>query len=372
MLDVKCKACGKRYNYHECGCCPSCGAYNRPPRREQVTAEGDVYHVTDSDYRDKDKRTETQGHKVCFEKKVCYEDQAHTSTDYSHPSAYYDGYEDFEDETTDYEEAMEERFEAAAQTSEARFDHAASRFDDADPGHSHARTVNVDVDELGQKLGQTFDGLMGNLKKSTHKSYTQKTGSRSSESGGKVVRVVVKIVVAIIILNVIFGVLSSVMAAFSNGLVEDFFQEVVTPDREPAIPEEFADIYDDMEWIGESMSLLNNEAVYSASQGDPFVIGGSVGAVSDYLMESGEDAYGWGQIVTVELQWMEGDPVEPVLMSGGGSHDWESNYYWEMDEDEDGMTYQFLIDSEDEDVALKVVFEDYSADPSQEVQIDLQ
>lgn len=230
----------------------------------------------------------------------------------------------------------------------------------------------MDVDELGQKLGQTFDGLMDNLKKSTHKSYTQKTGSRSSESGAKVVKIVVKIVVAIIILNVVFGVLSSVMSAFSSGLIDDFFQEVVTPEPEPAIPEEFADIYDNMEWIGESMSLLSNEAVYSVSQGDPFVIGGSVGTVGDYRMESGEDAYGWGQIVTVEIQWMEGDPVEPVLMTGSGSYDWDSNYYWEMDEDEDGMTYQFLIDSEDGDVALKVVFEDYSADPSQEIQIDLQ
>ena len=36
MATVHCKACGKSYSYEENGCCPSCGAYNRPPRRETV------------------------------------------------------------------------------------------------------------------------------------------------------------------------------------------------------------------------------------------------------------------------------------------------------------------------------------------------
>ena len=36
MATVHCKACGKSYNYEKNGCCPECGAYNRPPRREQV------------------------------------------------------------------------------------------------------------------------------------------------------------------------------------------------------------------------------------------------------------------------------------------------------------------------------------------------
>lgn len=31
MATVHCKACGKSYNYEKNGCCPECGAYNRPP-----------------------------------------------------------------------------------------------------------------------------------------------------------------------------------------------------------------------------------------------------------------------------------------------------------------------------------------------------
>ena len=39
MATIHCKACGKSYNYEKNGCCPECGAYNRPPRREQVYAD---------------------------------------------------------------------------------------------------------------------------------------------------------------------------------------------------------------------------------------------------------------------------------------------------------------------------------------------
>lgn len=47
MATVHCKACGKSYSYEENGCCPSCGAYNRPPRRETVEADGTVHHLDD-------------------------------------------------------------------------------------------------------------------------------------------------------------------------------------------------------------------------------------------------------------------------------------------------------------------------------------
>lgn len=46
MAMVQCKACGKIYDYEKNGCCPSCGAYNRPPRRERVDADGTVHHLT--------------------------------------------------------------------------------------------------------------------------------------------------------------------------------------------------------------------------------------------------------------------------------------------------------------------------------------
>ena len=77
MAMVQCKACGKSYNYEKNGCCPECGAYNRPPRRERVDADGTVHHLTGQE-----RRSVPRGGKVCFEKKechekkVCFEDQA--------------------------------------------------------------------------------------------------------------------------------------------------------------------------------------------------------------------------------------------------------------------------------------------------------
>lgn len=62
MPTIRCSACGKHYDYRQEGCCPRCGAYNRPPRREWVEADGSVHHGTPSE-------------KVCYEKKVCFEEQ---------------------------------------------------------------------------------------------------------------------------------------------------------------------------------------------------------------------------------------------------------------------------------------------------------
>ena len=78
MATIHCKACGAMYRYEKEGCCPNCGAYNRPPKRERVNADGTVQHMTDAAY---ERRQHAQG-KVCFEEKecheekVCYEDQA--------------------------------------------------------------------------------------------------------------------------------------------------------------------------------------------------------------------------------------------------------------------------------------------------------
>ncbi len=36
MSDIKCKACGRRYNYRESDLCPHCGAYNKPTSRLRV------------------------------------------------------------------------------------------------------------------------------------------------------------------------------------------------------------------------------------------------------------------------------------------------------------------------------------------------
>ena len=77
MVLVKCKACSKRYDYHRHGCCPACGAYNRPPQRDRVGADGVVHHMSDADFLDNThRRRRSQSGKVCFEQDVCFEEQA--------------------------------------------------------------------------------------------------------------------------------------------------------------------------------------------------------------------------------------------------------------------------------------------------------
>ena len=41
MANIKCKACGRRYSYHESDLCPNCGAYNRPSSRLRVDFDKD-------------------------------------------------------------------------------------------------------------------------------------------------------------------------------------------------------------------------------------------------------------------------------------------------------------------------------------------
>lgn len=77
MVLIKCKACGKRYDYHEHGCCPGCGAFNRAPRRNRVDADGTVHHLSDVDFLENtEARRRSQSGKVCFEREECHEDQA--------------------------------------------------------------------------------------------------------------------------------------------------------------------------------------------------------------------------------------------------------------------------------------------------------
>lgn len=60
MLRVKCRGCGKIYDYSKDEICPSCGAYNRPPHRGVVDADGTVRFV---------------GEKACYEEKVCFDEK---------------------------------------------------------------------------------------------------------------------------------------------------------------------------------------------------------------------------------------------------------------------------------------------------------
>lgn len=79
MANIKCKACGKRYDYYEHGCCPDCGAYNRPPRRNRVDVDGTVHHLNDSEFFDDSAARRRQSGKVCFEREECHEDKVRRS-----------------------------------------------------------------------------------------------------------------------------------------------------------------------------------------------------------------------------------------------------------------------------------------------------
>ena len=79
MANIKCKACGKRYDYYEHGCCPECGAYNRPPQRDRVDVDGTVHHLNDSEFFDDSAARRRQSGKVCFEREECHEDQVRHS-----------------------------------------------------------------------------------------------------------------------------------------------------------------------------------------------------------------------------------------------------------------------------------------------------
>lgn len=75
MPNIRCKTCGRTYSYEKQGMCPKCGAYNRPPRRERIDPDGSIHYLDD--------RSAITGaapnhprDKVCYEKKVCYEEQA--------------------------------------------------------------------------------------------------------------------------------------------------------------------------------------------------------------------------------------------------------------------------------------------------------
>ena len=67
MATLRCKSCGRVYNYEKNGTCPKCGAYNRPPRKEIVEPDGTIHYVT----------TEN---KVCYEEKECHEEVVRQET----------------------------------------------------------------------------------------------------------------------------------------------------------------------------------------------------------------------------------------------------------------------------------------------------
>ncbi len=67
MANIRCKVCGKTYNYEQEGMCPKCGAYNRPPRRERVDPDGTVHELRESENGTVPNHP---GKKACYEEQV--------------------------------------------------------------------------------------------------------------------------------------------------------------------------------------------------------------------------------------------------------------------------------------------------------------
>ena len=75
MASIKCKACGRRYSYHESDLCPRCGAYNKPSSRMRVDfdKDGNAELLHEREFL----RQSAAGRerKDCYEQKECHEDQ---------------------------------------------------------------------------------------------------------------------------------------------------------------------------------------------------------------------------------------------------------------------------------------------------------
>ena len=75
MASIKCKACGRRYSYHDSDLCPHCGAYNKPGSRMRVDfdKDGNAELLNEKQFLQQSavgrKRTD------CYEQKECHEDQ---------------------------------------------------------------------------------------------------------------------------------------------------------------------------------------------------------------------------------------------------------------------------------------------------------
>lgn len=63
MSKVHCQNCGKSYVYETNGCCPECGAYNRPPQRKSILADGTVNEGTAKIFCEKEERHEATPHR---------------------------------------------------------------------------------------------------------------------------------------------------------------------------------------------------------------------------------------------------------------------------------------------------------------------
>ena len=75
MASIKCKACGKRYSYHESDLCPHCGAYNKPSSRMRVDFDKDGNAELLNEKQFLQQSAVGRKRKDCYEQKECHEDQ---------------------------------------------------------------------------------------------------------------------------------------------------------------------------------------------------------------------------------------------------------------------------------------------------------
>ena len=80
MTSIRCKACGKRYDYHKSDLCPNCGAYNKPSSRLRVDfdQEGNAELLNEKQFLQQSAAGRKR--KDCYEQKECHEDKVRYST----------------------------------------------------------------------------------------------------------------------------------------------------------------------------------------------------------------------------------------------------------------------------------------------------
>ncbi len=76
MASIKCKACGRRYSYHDSDLCPHCGAYNKPGSRMRVDfdQEGNAELLHEQEFLRQSEAGRER--KDCYEQKECHEGAA--------------------------------------------------------------------------------------------------------------------------------------------------------------------------------------------------------------------------------------------------------------------------------------------------------
>lgn len=75
MASIKCKACGRRYSYHDSDLCPHCGAYNKPGSRMRGDFDKDGNAELLNEKQFLQQSAVGRKRKDCYEQKECHEDQ---------------------------------------------------------------------------------------------------------------------------------------------------------------------------------------------------------------------------------------------------------------------------------------------------------